>query len=281
MPHGAGVVPVHAQVRAERLGSGEVEVAGDDAGALPAERCARSPRRSRRRRPRRTQPSRRAASPCQTTGVAARTAYEKIWDDHALGSDLLYVDLHLVHEVTSPQAFEGLRLAGRTVRRPDRTHRDGRPQRAHVGPLAPDRGRDLAAAARCARAQRRGVRHPVLRPRPPAPGHRPRDRPRARHHAAGHDDRLRRLAHLDARRVRRARVRHRHERGRARAGHADAAAEARAHAARDVRRRARARRRRQGPDPRPDRARRRPRARRTTSWSTTARSSARSRWKAA
>src|SRR5699024_8267278 len=48
-------------------------------------------------------------------------AYEKIWDDHALGSDLLYVDLHLVHEVTSPQAFEGLRLAGRTVRRPDRT----------------------------------------------------------------------------------------------------------------------------------------------------------------
>jgi 3-isopropylmalate/(R)-2-methylmalate dehydratase large subunit len=53
--------------------------------------------------------------------VSARTAYEKIWDDHALGSDLLYVDLHLVHEVTSPQAFEGLRLAGRKVRRPDRT----------------------------------------------------------------------------------------------------------------------------------------------------------------
>jgi 3-isopropylmalate/(R)-2-methylmalate dehydratase large subunit len=51
----------------------------------------------------------------------ARTAYEKIWDDHALGNDLMYVDLHLVHEVTSPQAFEGLRLAGRTVRRPDRT----------------------------------------------------------------------------------------------------------------------------------------------------------------
>ena len=53
--------------------------------------------------------------------MSARTAYEKIWDDHALGSDLIYVDLHLVHEVTSPQAFEGLRLAGRTVRRPDRT----------------------------------------------------------------------------------------------------------------------------------------------------------------
>ena len=53
--------------------------------------------------------------------MTARTAYEKIWDDHALGDDLMYVDLHLVHEVTSPQAFEGLRLAGRPVRRPDRT----------------------------------------------------------------------------------------------------------------------------------------------------------------
>src|SRR5262245_7201574 len=53
--------------------------------------------------------------------MAPRTLYEKIWDDHALGDDLLFVDLHLVHEVTSPQAFEGLRLAGRPVRRPDRT----------------------------------------------------------------------------------------------------------------------------------------------------------------
>jgi 3-isopropylmalate/(R)-2-methylmalate dehydratase large subunit len=47
--------------------------------------------------------------------------FEKVWDDHAIGEDLLYVDLHLVHEVTSPQAFEGLRAAGRSVRRPDRT----------------------------------------------------------------------------------------------------------------------------------------------------------------
>src|SRR5690349_15668083 len=53
--------------------------------------------------------------------MAPRTLYEKIWDDHAIGDDLLFVDLHLVHEVTSPQAFEGLRLAGRPVRRPDRT----------------------------------------------------------------------------------------------------------------------------------------------------------------
>jgi 3-isopropylmalate/(R)-2-methylmalate dehydratase large subunit len=58
---------------------------------------------------------------------APRTIIEKIWHTHRVrggsGSDpdLLYVDLHLVHEVTSPQAFEGLRLAGRTVRRPDLT----------------------------------------------------------------------------------------------------------------------------------------------------------------
>ena len=51
----------------------------------------------------------------------AKSTFEKIWDDHVIGDDLLFVDLHLVHEVTSPQAFDGLRLAGRRVRRPDRT----------------------------------------------------------------------------------------------------------------------------------------------------------------
>ena len=56
-----------------------------------------------------------------------RTLAQKIWDDHSVqagsdgSSDLLYIDLHLVHEVTSPQAFDGLRIAGRKVRRPDLT----------------------------------------------------------------------------------------------------------------------------------------------------------------
>ena len=55
-----------------------------------------------------------------------RTLVEKVWDSHVVATgdgrpDLLYVDLHLVHEVTSPQAFEGLRLAGRRVRRPELT----------------------------------------------------------------------------------------------------------------------------------------------------------------
>ena len=54
------------------------------------------------------------------------TLAEKVWERHVVHRadgepDLLYVDLHLVHEVTSPQAFEGLRLAGRSVRRPDLT----------------------------------------------------------------------------------------------------------------------------------------------------------------
>lgn len=54
-----------------------------------------------------------------------RTLYDKIWDDHLVDDDglsaLIYIDRHLVHEVTSPQAFEGLRIAGRGVRRPDCT----------------------------------------------------------------------------------------------------------------------------------------------------------------
>jgi len=56
----------------------------------------------------------------------AQTLFEKIWQEHVVASPegeptLLYIDLHLIHEVTSPQAFDGLRLNGRTVRRPDRT----------------------------------------------------------------------------------------------------------------------------------------------------------------
>ncbi len=53
-----------------------------------------------------------------------RTLYDKIWDDHVVdtqpdGTCLIYIDRHLVHEVTSPQAFEGLRMTGRKVRHPE------------------------------------------------------------------------------------------------------------------------------------------------------------------
>ena len=58
--------------------------------------------------------------------MPARTLFDKLWDAHLVcegqeGSSIIYIDLHLVHEVTSPQAFEGLRIAGRKVRRPDLT----------------------------------------------------------------------------------------------------------------------------------------------------------------
>ena len=60
-----------------------------------------------------------------TPNATPKTLFEKVWEQHLVAEPageptLLYIDLHLVHEVTSPQAFEGLRLAGRSVRRPDR-----------------------------------------------------------------------------------------------------------------------------------------------------------------
>ena len=62
----------------------------------------------------------------QTNGERAvpastRSLFDKIWERHEVADGILYIDLHLVHEVTSPQAFESLRLAGRKLRRPDRT----------------------------------------------------------------------------------------------------------------------------------------------------------------
>src|SRR5882757_216905 len=57
--------------------------------------------------------------------MVGKTLYDKIWDAHVVdetdGEAILYIDLHLIHEVTTPQAFAGLRAAHRRVRRPDRT----------------------------------------------------------------------------------------------------------------------------------------------------------------
>ena len=102
------------------------------------------------------------------------TLYEKIWDAHVVerrddGTCLIYIDRHLVHEVTSPQAFEGLRAAGRKVRRPDLTlavpdHNLATTARVdadgHRLPIADPASR---APALRARAQRRRVRHPLFR----------------------------------------------------------------------------------------------------------------------
>src|SRR6187401_742653 len=67
-----------------------------------------------------------AAGTREPVMTAPKTLSQKVWDAHVVSQspgepDLIYIDLHLVHEVTSPQAFDGLRLAGRGVRRPDRT----------------------------------------------------------------------------------------------------------------------------------------------------------------
>ena len=77
---------------------------------------------------RRPPPPSNAASPERESAMAdqPRTLFDKIWDSHVVerlpdGTCILYIDRHLVHEVTSPQAFEGLRTAGRRVRRPDAT----------------------------------------------------------------------------------------------------------------------------------------------------------------
>ncbi len=86
-----------------------------------------------------------------------QTLVDKIWDRHLVHSaegepDLLYIDLHLVHEVTSPQAFDGLRMAGRTVRRPRPHRRDRGPQRPNRDRRGGHRSR-VGEAARDARPQ--------------------------------------------------------------------------------------------------------------------------------
>src|SRR5260221_4235609 len=106
----------------------------------PSSRGARFARGSRRKSPRPKAPSappraaarsrcsmafrKKAATPPEPP--KPRTLFEKIWDGHVVhrqddGTCVIYVDRHLVHEVTSPQAFEGLRMTGRAVRRPDAT----------------------------------------------------------------------------------------------------------------------------------------------------------------
>ena len=156
-----------------------------------------------------------------------RTLVEKIWDDHVVAQDegapaVLAIDLHLVHEVTSPQAFTGLRERGLPVRRPDRTVATA----DHSTPTTP-RGLpivDQMAAAQIRQLDRQlqPVRHSAPRPGLGHAGNRPRDRAGAGPDPAGHDDRLRRQPHRDPRRVRRARVRDRDERGRDGARHPDA-----------------------------------------------------------
>ncbi len=187
-----------------------------------------------------------------------RTLVEKIWDEHVVSSDpgapaILAVDLHLVHEVTSPQAFTGLRERGLKVRKPGQTLATADHSIPTTDPSIPIT--DELARKQLAQIEEncREFGIPFLGKGSPDPWHRPRHRAGARPHAAGHDHRLRRLPHGHARRLRSAGIRHRDERDRDGPGHADTAAAQ----AQDVpgpdRRAAQPGRRRQGHHPRPDR----------------------------
>ena len=135
-----------------------------------------------------------------------KTMFEKIWDSHVVHEEsgqpsVIYVDLHLIHEVTTPQAFEGLRMAGRKVRRPDLTVAtvDHNTPTWDLG-LTRD-GRNFQEAAGRSGGQCQGHGDRILRPLQPKPGHCPRHRARLGLYATGHDGGLRRQSHLDSRRV--------------------------------------------------------------------------------
>ena len=159
--------------------------------------------------------------------TAPTTLYDKIFDQHIVhrqddGTCLLYIDRHLVHEVTSPQAFEGLRMSGRKVRHPERTlavvdHNvpttpdrklgiKNEESRIQVEALAKNAG-DFGVEYYSENDVRQGIVHIVG--------------PEQGFTLAGHDDRLRRQPHLHAWRFRRAGPWHRHLGGRARARHPD------------------------------------------------------------
>ncbi len=152
---------------------------------------------------------------------ATATLYERsgtihLVDSQADGTCLLYIDRHLVHEVTSPQAFEGLRMPGRKVRAPEKTLAVV----DHNVPTSPDRhlgikNEESRIPGRGACQERRGFRRRIIIRRTTSARDRSHRRSGAGLHAAGHDDRLRRQPHFDARRFRRAGARHRHVRGRA------------------------------------------------------------------
>ena len=159
--------------------------------------------------------------------AAPRTLYDKIWEDHLVdeqpdGTCLIYIDRHLVHEVTSPQAFEGLRLAGRKVHAPEKTlcvvdHNVPTTDRTKPNP-DPESAAQIAYLAENAKLfgleyydefdRRQGIVHIIG--------------PEQGFTLAGHHARVRRQPHRDPRRLRRARLRHRHVGGRARARDPDA-----------------------------------------------------------
>ena len=161
--------------------------------------------------------------------MAGKTLYDKLWEMHEVkrrddGSSLIYIDRHILHEVTSPQAFEGLRLAGRKPWRIDANiatpdHNVPTTKAERQGGLESIADPGIALAGADAGRELRRLRHPRIQDERQPPGHRACGRPGTGRHLAGHDRGLRRFAHLHPRRLRRAGARHRHFGSRACAGH--------------------------------------------------------------
>ena len=136
-----------------------------------------------------------------------KTMFEKIWDAHVVHQDpgqdaILYVDLHLVHEVTSPQAFEGLRLSGRPVRRPELTVATVDHSIPTWERTRPTEGPYRRAADRHHAAERERQPSAVLRHTQRRAGHRPRDRTSVGIHQAGNAHRMRGQSHVHPRGLR-------------------------------------------------------------------------------
>jgi len=143
--------------------------------------------------------------------MTPRTLFEKVWERHVVVPEtpetpaVLYIDLHLTHEVTSPQAFDVLRARGLRVRRPDRTlvtmdHSTPTDTAQVFGgaPITLESARGRSASSSATAPSSPGPDRPAGRPA----RHRAHHRPRARRHAARQDHRLRRQPHEHARRVR-------------------------------------------------------------------------------
>ena len=214
------------------------------------------------------------------------TLLKKVWDLHTVrqlptGQTQLFIGLHLVHEVTSPQAFDELRAQRLEGRAPGSHIRHRRSHRADESADAPVHRRDGRRHDGLARAQRARVRSSLCWSRRRSAGHRARDRTGARTDAARHDDRVRRQPHLDTRRVRRGRVRHRHVAGTRRARLAVPGARAAQGAPHPRDRRAAERRLREGRHPCNHPAARRAEVATATPTSTPATSSIACRWTSA
>ena len=163
--------------------------------------------------------------------MAPRTLFDKIWDSHVVerlpdGTCILYIDRHLLHEVTSPQAFEGLRLRRPQIAPARSDDRCRRPQHSHRRPGTPSDIKEEDSRIQVQTLEDNvkafGVPYiPILDVRP---GIVHIIGPETWPQPAGNDDRLRRQPYLDTWCDGRSGVRHRHLRGRARDGDANPAA---------------------------------------------------------